>query len=47
MRQHMCDATITFGHDEYPLICNIVHDDEWHYDSDDNVTWKEGKPDGV
>ncbi len=25
------------------LACSIVHDDEWHYDDIDDITWKEGR----
>ena len=43
----MCAATLSLVGNPYGLVCDITHDDEWHYDEADDLTWKEGRPDAV
>jgi hypothetical protein len=41
----MCGAGLALAGNDYGLVCDIVHSDEWHYDQTDDVTWKEGRGD--
>ena len=41
------DECVSLNDVDSPLVCHLPagHEGGWHYDADENITWKVGKPD--